>query len=142
MGLASHLVDGHSLDPKVSQNLHRLIRGDIPVLQVPPVVGIHILVKPSVRQRMPVGLDLQDKLNKPDRLRRLPKCPDRLIGNLVTDPGDLKQFFSPYAARRLSLLPGQQGKAAGKIPNRPDDNQHCFVKTILVNVLRHAEIQL
>ena len=91
---------------------------------------------------MAVGLDLQNQLDKPDGLHRLPECSGTLIGNLGADAAELQQFLPSCAVRLLLCqLLRQLGIAVRKNTYRVNHRENCVVKDILVKAVRVGKVQ-
>ena len=142
MAPGADFVDGEGFEPEVCHELTGSVFGDTACREVSFVVRPEILIHSSVREGVPVGLNLQNEMYKPERLDGFLQGFGGFIGDLAQNPCHFLQLSSTSR-----LCPGRQilcqiGIALCKILHCLNDDQDSLIEIILLQVLNFRQIQL
>jgi hypothetical protein len=98
----AQLAEGIALEIKVLQQLHDLILGSLAGRHVMLVVGIHVLVEPTIGDRMAVGFDHDEERDELLQLQGLIKGTGAILADPFAYVANLSPF--PFSARRRPSL--------------------------------------
>ena len=113
-GGIAHLIQVIQLDPDAIQQFLRLFQRQGAIVHPLPEQGVHILIEASGRNGVPAGLQLQQLLDKPERLARLVEITRRMGRDVVAGIRNLEQLCLAHRVGTLCrLAQGEVGIAAG-----------------------------
>ncbi len=139
-GLEPH-VGGHP-DIQLLNELHGLLRGQNPLLNILLIIRIHILVKASPGDGRPRPLHEKEKAHRPRRFAGVMEGGGGPPGHPLHHGGHVLQLLLPH---RVLLFPSPPGTGCGQpLSPVPDGLQHLqdsSVKDPLVNGFRIIGVQ-